>query len=138
MRPLRIFVVDDSLVVRKIVCDTLAEDPALVIAGSASDGRSALGKLPQMNADLVTLDIEMEGMSGLETLAEIRKIYPKLPVIMYSTLTERGASATLEALSLGASDYATKPDHATSPAEARENIRAELIPKIKSLCRVGG
>ncbi|MGA8021484.1 MAG: response regulator, partial [Candidatus Acidiferrales bacterium] len=121
MRPLRIFVVDDSLVVRKIVCDTLAEDPALVIAGSASDGRSALGKLPQMNADLVTLDIEMEGMSGLETLAEIRKIYPKLPVIMYSTLTERGASATLEALSLGASDYATKPDHATSPAEAREN-----------------
>src|SRR5579863_1486312 len=138
MRPLRVFVVDDSLVVRKIVCETLAEDPALVIAGSASDGRSALGKLPQMNADLVTLDIEMEGMSGLETLAEIRKVYPKLPVIMYSTLTERGASATLEALSLGASDYATKPDHATSPAEARQNIRAELIPKIKSLCRVGG
>jgi two-component system chemotaxis response regulator CheB len=125
-------------VVRKVVCDTLAEDPALVIAGSASDGRSALGKLPQMNADLVTLDIEMEGMSGLETLAEIRKIYPKLPVIMYSTLTDRGASATLEALSLGASDCATKPDHATSPAEARENIRAELIPKIRSLGRVGG
>jgi two-component system, chemotaxis family, protein-glutamate methylesterase/glutaminase len=138
MRPLRILVVDDSLVVRKIVCETLAEDSALVIAGSASDGRSALAKLPQMNADLVTLDIEMEGMSGLETLVEIRKVYPKLPVIMYSTLTERGASVTLEALSLGASDYATKPDHATSPGEARENIRAELIPKIKSLCRVGG
>ena len=138
MRPLRVFVVDDSLVVRKIVCDTLAEDPALVIAGSAGDGRAALAKLPLMNADLVTLDIEMEGMSGLETLAGIRKIYPTLPVIMFSTLTERGASATLEALSLGASDYATKPDHATSPAEARENIRAELIPKIKSLRRVGG
>ncbi|MGA7916426.1 MAG: chemotaxis response regulator protein-glutamate methylesterase [Candidatus Acidiferrales bacterium] len=137
MKPVRIFVVDDSMVVRKIVCDTLAEDPALEIAGTTSDGRSALAKLPLMNADLVTLDIEMEGMSGLETLAEIRKIYPKLPVIMYSTLTERGASATLEALSLGASDYATKPEHATSPAEARENIRAELIPKIKSLCRVG-
>lgn len=138
MKPLRIFVVDDSLVVRKIVCDTLAEDPALEIAGSASDGRSALAKLPLMNADLVTLDIEMEGMSGLETLAEIRKVYPKLPVIMYSTLTERGASVTLEALSLGASDYATKPDGVTSAAEARENIRAELIPKIKSLCRTGG
>ena len=53
-------------------------------------------------------------------------------------LTERGASATLEALSLGASDYATKPDNVTSPAEARENIPAELIPKIKSLCRAGG
>lgn len=138
MRPLRVFVVDDSLVVRKIVCDTLAEDPALVIAGSAGDGRAALAKLPLMNADLVTLDIEIEGMSGLETLAEIRKIYPTLPVIMFSALTERGASATFEALSLGASDYATKPDHATSPAEARENIRAELIPKIKSLRRVGG
>ncbi|MFZ0883989.1 MAG: chemotaxis response regulator protein-glutamate methylesterase [Candidatus Acidiferrales bacterium] len=138
MRVSRVFVVDDSMVVRKIVCETLAEDPALEIAGSAGDGRSALGKLPLVNADLVTLDIEMEGMSGLETLAEIRKIYPRLPVIMYSALTERGASATLEALALGASDYATKPGDATSPAEARENIRAELIPKIKSLCRATG
>jgi two-component system chemotaxis response regulator CheB len=136
MRPLRIFVVDDSMVVRKIVCETLAEDPALEIAGSASDGRLALAKLPLMNADLVTLDIEMEGMGGLQATAEIRKIYPKLPVIMYSTLRERGASATLEALSLRASDYATKPDQATNPTKARENIRAELIPKIKSLCRL--
>jgi two-component system chemotaxis response regulator CheB len=77
-------------------------------------------------------------MSGLETLVAIRKAYPKLPVIMYSTLTDRGASATLEALSSGASDYARKPDHVTSPAEARENIRAELVPKIKTLCRPGG
>jgi two-component system chemotaxis response regulator CheB len=138
MRVLRVFVVDDSATVRKIVCETLAEDPALVIAGSAGDGRAALGKLPLVSADLVTLDIEMEGMGGLETLVEIRKTYPRLPVIMYSALTERGASATLEALSLGASDYATKPDHATSPAEARDNIRSELIPKIKSLCRVDG
>jgi two-component system chemotaxis response regulator CheB len=135
---LRIFAVDDSIVVRKIVCDTLAEDPALAIVGSASDGRAALAKLPLVNPDLVTLDIEMPGMSGLETLVALRKAYPKLPVIMYSTLTERGASATLEALCLGASDYATKPDNVTSPAEARENIRAELIPKIKSLCRAGG
>lgn len=138
MTGLRIFVVDDSMVVRKIVCETLAEDAALVIAGTAGDGRTALAKLPGVNADLVTLDIEMPGLSGLETLVEIRKIYPKLPVIMYSSLTERGASATLEALSLGASDYATKPDGVNSAAEARENIRAELIPKIKSLCRAAG
>ncbi len=111
MTPLRILVVDNSTVVRKIVCDTLAEDPVLAIVGSTSDGR--------VNPDLVTLDIEMPGMSGRETLVAIRKAYPKLPVIMYSTLTDRGASATLEALSLGASDYATKPDHVTSPAEAR-------------------
>jgi two-component system, chemotaxis family, protein-glutamate methylesterase/glutaminase len=135
---LRIFAVGDSIVVRKIVCDTLAEDPAPAIVGSASDGCAALAKLPLVNPDLVTLDIEMPEMSGLETLVAIRKAYPKLPVIMYSTLTERGASATLEALCLGASHYATKPDNVTSPAEARENIRAELIAKIKSLCRAGG
>jgi two-component system chemotaxis response regulator CheB len=77
---LRIFAVDDSIVVRKIVCDTLAEDRALAIMGSASDGRAALAKLPLVNPDLITLDIEMPGMSGLETLVALRKAYPKLPV----------------------------------------------------------
>jgi two-component system chemotaxis response regulator CheB len=73
-------------------------------------------------------------MNGLETLAEIRKLYPKLPVVMFSTLTERGAEATLDALSLGASDYATKPLHAGGPAAAIAAIQAELLPKIKALC----
>jgi len=73
-------------------------------------------------------------MNGLETLVELRKLYPKLPVIMFSTLTERGASATLDALSLGASDYATKPSNTGSPAIAIAAIRAELVPKIKALC----
>ena len=134
MTPIRILVVDDSVVIRKLLSDTLSGDRALEVVGAASDGRIALAKIPQLKPDLITLDIEMPVMNGLETLAAIRKLYPKLPVIMFSTLTERGAAATLDALSLGASDYATKPSNTGSPAVAIERIRAELIPKIKALC----
>jgi two-component system, chemotaxis family, protein-glutamate methylesterase/glutaminase len=134
MTPIRILVVDASVVIRKLLSDTLASDPALEVVGTASDGRIALAKIPLLKPDLVTLDIEMPVMNGLETLAELRKLYPKLPAIMFSTLTEHGAAATLDALSLGASDYATKPSSAGSPAAAIEAIRAELIPKIKALC----
>ena len=102
--------------------------------GTASDGRIALAKIAQLKPDLITLDIEMPVMNGLETLAALRKLYPKLPVIMFSTLTDRGAAATLDALSLGASDYATKPSNVGSPAAAIDRIRSELIPKIKALC----
>ncbi len=134
MSAIRILVVDDSVVIRKLLSDTLAGDRALEVVGVASDGRIALAKIPQLKPDLVTLDIEMPVMNGLETLAALRKLYPKLPVIMFSTLTERGAAATLDALSLGASDYATKPSNTGSPAVAIERICSELIPKIKALC----
>jgi two-component system chemotaxis response regulator CheB len=128
---IRVLVVDDSVVVRKFLCDTLAEDPELEIVGSASNGRIALAKIAQLNPDLVTLDVEMPVMDGLETLAEMRRLKLTMPVIMFSTLTERGGVATLEALSLGASDYATKPSNTGNPAGA---IRAELLPKIRALC----
>ncbi len=107
MTPIRILVVDDSVVIRKLLSDTLSGDRALEVVGTASDGRIALAKIPLLNPDLITLDVEMSVMNGLETLAALRKLYPKLPVIMFSTLTEHGAAATLDALSLGASDYAT-------------------------------
>ncbi len=134
MASIRILVVDDSVVIRKLLSETLSADPELEVVGSASDGRIGLAKIAQLHPDLVTLDIEMPVLNGLETLAEVRKLYPKLPVIMFSTLTERGALATLDALSLGASDYATKPSNTGSPAGAIAAIRAELIPKIKALC----
>jgi len=134
MTRIRILVVDDSVVVRKLLCETLSGDPELEVVGSASNGRIALAKIAQLHPDLITLDVEMPVMNGLETLAELRKLYPKLPVVMFSTLTERGASATLDALSLGASDYATKPSNTGSPAAAIAAIRAELLPKIKALC----
>ena len=134
MTPIRILVVDDSIVVRKLLSETLSGDPSLEVVATASDGRIALAKIPMLKPDLVTLDIEMPVMNGLETLVPLRKLYPKLPVIMFSTLTENGAAATLDALALGASDYATKPSNSGSPAAAIERIRIELIPKIKALC----
>jgi two-component system, chemotaxis family, protein-glutamate methylesterase/glutaminase len=135
MSSLRILVVDDSVVIRQMISQILTEDPELTVAGVAGDGKIALAKIQHSLPDLVTLDVEMPVMDGLETLAEIRKLYPKLPVVMFSTLTERGAGATLEALSLGASDYVTKPSNTMSRDEARQRIRDELIPKVKALCR---
>ena len=134
MPPIRVLVVDDSTVIRKVLCEALASDPALEIAGIAPDGRIALAKIPQVNPDLVTLDVEMPGLSGLETLIEIRKLYPKLPVIMFSTLTERGAATTLDALALGASDYVTKPNNTGGLGATMLRICQELIPKVKGLC----
>lgn len=134
MKRIRILVVDDSVVVRKLLSETLSGDSAIEVIGTAGDGHIALAKIPVLNPDLVTLDVEMPVMNGLETLAALRKTHPKLPVIMFSTLTERGAVATLDALALGASDYATKPSNTGSPAAAIERIRTELIPKIKALC----
>jgi two-component system, chemotaxis family, protein-glutamate methylesterase/glutaminase len=135
--PTRILVVDDSVVIRKVLCDVLSQDSELEVVGSASDGKIALAKMAQLHPDLVTLDVEMPVMNGLQTLVELRKLYPKLPVIMFSTLTERGAAATLDALSLGASDYATKPSNTGSPEQAIEAVREQLIPKIKALAPGG-
>ncbi len=133
MLPIQILIVDDSVVVRKLLCDALALSPEVKVAGTASSGAIALAKIPQLNPDVITLDIEMPGMNGIETLIEIRKRYPKLPVIMFSTLTERGAAITLEALSLGASDYATKPSNSGSLASSMDKVRQELVSKITCL-----
>jgi len=134
MRKIKVLVVDDSVVVRKIVSDTLTEDPDIEVVGIAANGRIALQKIPQVDPDLVTLDVEMPEMNGLETLTELRKSNTSIPVIMFSTLTDRGAATTLEALSLGATDYVTKPANVGSVAVAMQRIREELIPKIKTLC----
>ena len=135
MPKIRVLIVDDAVVIRRLVSDVLSEDPDIEVAGTAANGRIGLAKIPQVNPDLVTLDVEMPEMTGLEALVEIRKQYPKLPVIMFSTLTARGAAATLDALSLGASDYVTKPANVGSVGAAIQRIRDELIPKVKSLCR---
>jgi two-component system, chemotaxis family, protein-glutamate methylesterase/glutaminase len=135
MGGIRVLVVDDSVVIRKVLQEVLATDSEIEIGGTAADGSIALSKIALVNPDLITLDVEMPGMSGLETLIAIRKLYPKLPVIMFSTLTERGAATTLEALSLGASDCVTKPQGAGSIDETRARIRSDLVPKVKELCR---
>jgi two-component system chemotaxis response regulator CheB len=136
MVPIRILIVDDSAVIRKVLTDGLAGDAALEVVGTAANGRIALAKIPQVHPDVITLDVEMPEMDGLETLAAIRKTYPKLPVIMFSTLTERGASTTLDALALGASDYVTKPSNTGSLEVTLRQLREQLIPRIKVLCEI--
>ena len=134
MRKIRVLVVDDSTVIRRLLSDSLASDSDLEVAGTAANGKIALAKIPQVNPDVITLDMEMPEMDGIATLVEIRKLYPKLPVIMFSTLTQRGAEATLDALSKGANDYVTKPANVGSVTAAMQNVRNELVPKIKAFC----
>src|SRR5258707_12779204 len=107
MAKIRVLIADDAVVVRRMVSDILSSDPALEVVGTAANGKIALAKIAQLNPDLITLDVEMPEMDGLQALAAIRKTHPSLPVIMFSTLTQRGATATLDALALGATDYVT-------------------------------
>ena len=134
---IRVLVVDDSVVVRRMVSEVLARDSAIAVVGSAANGKIALSKIPQVNPDIVTLDMEMPEMDGLQTLAAIRVTWPKLPVIMFSTLTRRGATATLDALALGASDYVTKPQKLDSSLAVLQHLQRELLPRIKALCPRG-
>jgi len=134
---IRVLVVDDSVVIRRLVTQALSEDGEIEVVGSASNGITALQRIAQLAPDAITLDIEMPEMDGLAALREIRKLYPEMPVIMFSTLTERGASATLDALSLGASDYVTKATNAGSLEKSMASLRSELIPKIKQFFEIG-
>ncbi len=134
MPKIRVLIVDDAVVFRRLVADELNADPALDVVGTAANGRIALAKLTHVNPDLVILDVEMPELDGLATLKEIRKSHPKLPVIMFSALTERGASATLDALALGATDYFPKPINEGGLDASLRIIREELIPAIKAVC----
>ena len=129
----RVLIVDDAVVVRRMLADILDSDPELEVVGTAANGKAALEKMPQVEPQVVILDIDMPEMNGIETLIEIRKRDGTIPVIMFSTSTERGASTTLEALSRGATDYVTKPSTMRGARSAVDAIRQELVPKIKAL-----
>jgi two-component system chemotaxis response regulator CheB len=133
VEPIAVLVVDDSAVVRRIVTGVLQADPGIRVVGTAASGSAALQEIERLAPDILTLDIEMPEMDGLETLRQLRRLRPGLPVIMFSTLTERAAAATLEALALGARDYVTKPANVGGTTQALQVIRSELLPKIKAL-----
>ena len=133
---IRVLVVDDSVVIRRLVCHALEEDPGVEVAAVAANGRIALDRVAQANPDVITLDIEMPEMDGLEMLRELRRQNRTMPVVMFSTMTERGASATLEALSLGADDYVTKASNAGSLDISLANLRQQLIPKIRQFFQI--
>ncbi len=134
MSKIRVLVVDDAVVMRRLVTEAIQRDPTIEVVGTAPHGRVALQKLDQINPDLVTLDVEMPEMDGITTLRELRRARPRLPVIMLSALTQRGGHATLDALAAGANDYVTKPSQSESFAASVTSLAIELQRKIPSLC----
>lgn len=133
MRRIRVMIVDDVAIVRRLVADALAVDPELQVVGMAANGREALAKIPSLAPDLIVLDYEMPEMDGLETLRELKRTGSRARVVLFSTYTRHGAKATLDALWLGADDYATKVS-ASDLVAASRCVQTELIPKIKALC----
>ena len=127
--------VDDAAVVRSALSLAIAQDEDLEVAGTAPNGRIALAKFSALKPDIVLLDFEMLEMDGLATVRELRKKDSCVPIIMFSNLTEHGAAVTLEALSLGVTDYVTKPSRVDMTATL-EAISRELLPKIRALCHL--
>jgi two-component system, chemotaxis family, protein-glutamate methylesterase/glutaminase len=127
-QPVRVLVVDDSALMRKLIPQIIERDPSIHVVGTAMDGEFALKKITELNPSVITLDLEMPRMGGMETLKEIMRRH-HLPVIVVSSHSTEGASATFKALSLGAFDFVAKPKDAASAH--MEAIATELITKIK-------
>ncbi len=139
MEKIKVLVVDDSVVIRRLMTDLLSADPGIEVVGTAVNGRAAVEKTQTLTPDLITMDIEMPEVDGIEAVRRIRASGSAVPIIMFSTLTERGAVATLDALAAGATDYVAKPANVGSVARSMEQVREALIPRIRSLVpRAGG
>jgi two-component system chemotaxis response regulator CheB len=124
---IRVLIVDDSAFMRKIIGDILREDPIMEIVGKARNANEAMEMTKSLSPDVITLDIEMPGKSGLEALEEIME-YKPVPVVMVSSLTKSGANVTMQALDIGAVDFVTKPSDSASIDMAK--IGAELRRKV--------
>jgi two-component system chemotaxis response regulator CheB len=123
----RVLIVDDSALVRRILTEVLSADPALEVVGTASDAYVAREKIKQLNPDVLTLDVEMPKMDGVTFLRNLMRLRP-MPVVMVSSLTEHGAEVTLDALAVGAVDYLPKPkiDIAATLTDYAEELRAKI------------
>jgi two-component system chemotaxis response regulator CheB len=131
--PIRVLVVDDSVVIRRLVTDALSRAGGIDVVGVAANGRIALRKAEQLAPDAITMDIEMPEMDGIEAVRELRRAGHRMPVVMFSTLTERGAAATLDALAAGATDYVAKPANVGSVSESLARVAGELVPRLRAL-----
>ncbi len=131
---IRVLIADDSIVVRRAVSDALKTDESIEVVGTAVNGEIALAMVKELKPDVLILDIEMPVCNGFEVLEAIRSKRLIVRVIMFSTLTERGAMQTIKALSLGANDYVSKPSTDSRNTNYLDQVQAiaqELIPKIK-------
>lgn len=132
---IRVLVVDDSAIMRRLIVDILKEDREIEVLDVAKNGKEAIEKAKILKPDVITLDIEMPEMDGLEALRILKREVPTAKVIMFSSLTQEGARATIEALTLGAHDFVPKPS-TKSFMESIKQIKDQLIPKIKSVLPV--
>ncbi len=130
---IKVLVVDDSAMVRRLLTEILDQDPEIEVVGAAPDPYIARDKIKRLNPDVITLDVEMPRMDGLTFLANLMRLRP-MPVVMVSSLTAKGAEVTLKALELGAVDFVTKP--AVDVAHSLEEYAETLIDKVKAAARV--
>ena len=130
-RRIRVLIVDDSMFIRNIVGRIFREDPAIEVVGQAVDGLDAIGKVTELKPDVVTLDVEMPRMTGLEAIKKIRTAWPPVKIIMLSTLTEMGARVTIDALLNGANDYVSKTNSDGSNELPIPRLKHDLIAKVR-------
>jgi len=128
MNKIKVLIIDDSALVRKLLTEILKSDPQIEVVGTAPDPIIAIRKIKTLHPDVITLDIEMPKMDGLTFLSKLMRSYP-MPVLMFSSLTQRGAESTMKALSLGAIDFIAKPTVKLS--EGIEELRSDLVTKVK-------
>jgi len=133
-KKLRVLVVDDTIVYRKAVSDIIEEIPGVELAGVAHNGKIALAKIQSLKPDILTLDIEMPEMNGIEVLAELQRNHPGIGAIMLSTLTAEGSDMTMRALELGAFDFILKPQ-SKNQLEGKKEIRSALEPILKAFAK---
>jgi two-component system, chemotaxis family, protein-glutamate methylesterase/glutaminase len=128
---LRVLVVDDTVLFRRVVCDALAGVPGIEVVGTASNGRLALAKVAALRPDVMTLDVDMPELNGIEVLEALRRSGSTVGAIMLSSLTVRGGVLTVRSLELGAFDFLTKPEGADTE-QNRETLRARLVPLLRA------
>src|SRR5438105_1668769 len=127
--PTKVLVIDDSALMRKLISQMLEKDPSIEVVGTAMDGEFGLKKIEELNPNVVTLDLEMPRMDGMETLRQIMRKH-RLPVVIVSSHSTEGASSTFKALALGAFDFVAKPRDGGSALMG--DIATELVAKIKA------
>ncbi len=129
VKPIRVLVVDDSILIRNVLQDIIRSDATFEVAGEASNGKAALDLMPKVRPDVITLDVEMPEMNGIETLKQIMTQAPT-PVVMVSAFTEAGAELTFKALDLGAVDFIAKPH--TVFSRRLQDVRQDILAKIRA------
>lgn len=136
MNTKRVLIVDDSHMYQRLLSEVIEVVEGLEVVGVASNGKIALEMIDRVKPDVVTLDILMPEMDGIQTLIELRKRWPQTKTVMVSSLTTEGSEAALDALALGASEFAVKPSSAGGIANVHSDLQEDLVPKILALCGI--